>query len=253
MIALLAAAFPVLYNQLAMKIARILLGITIATSVAVAQGRGGRGGNPNGAPAEANPATQVRTGQPPVEKSVVTRHKARIGGQEISYTATAATYIIRNDDGRAEGDFLFRRLYEGRRRRTRPSGRLSFVYNGGPGSASLLHAHGTGAAAHRAHRRRPWNARAVLDRGQRRLVSGRDRHGVHRRGVDRLQPSGAGPESRRSSTAWCRTRPFFPISSINTSRATSAGRRPSSCWAKATGPRDRRSFRACSSTVMRCI
>ena len=35
----------------------------------------------------------------PEEKSVVTHHSARIGGQTINYTATAATYNIKADDG----------------------------------------------------------------------------------------------------------------------------------------------------------
>src|SRR5215469_13740372 len=35
---------------------------------------------------------------PPEEKSSVTHHTVRIGGQEINYTATAATYVIKADD-----------------------------------------------------------------------------------------------------------------------------------------------------------
>src|SRR5438270_2011905 len=33
------------------------------------------------------------------EQSVITHHTARIGGQSITYTANAATYIIRDDSG----------------------------------------------------------------------------------------------------------------------------------------------------------
>jgi len=35
----------------------------------------------------------------PEEKTVVTHHSGKIGGQAISYTATAGTYVIRADNG----------------------------------------------------------------------------------------------------------------------------------------------------------
>src|ERR1700757_271745 len=37
--------------------------------------------------------SQERRGRPAEEKSSVTHHSARIGGQEIEYTATAGTYV----------------------------------------------------------------------------------------------------------------------------------------------------------------
>src|SRR5580658_4615306 len=80
----------------------------LTACVVLAQGRGGRGGqNPNGAPAAANPATQVRTGPAPEEHFSVTKHKARVGGQEIAYTATAGTYVIRSDDGQPKASMFF--------------------------------------------------------------------------------------------------------------------------------------------------
>jgi carboxypeptidase C (cathepsin A) len=109
--------------------------MVLAACVMCAQGRGGRGGNANGAPAAPNPATEVRTGPAPVEKSSVTKHKARVGGQEISYTATAATYNILSDDGQVKASMFFVAYTKDDVADTarRP---LSFVYNGGPGSAS---------------------------------------------------------------------------------------------------------------------
>ncbi len=74
---------------------------------------------------------------PPEEKSSVTHHRARIGGQEIAYTATAATYVIRDDSGAPKATFFF--VAYTKDNVSDPSTRpLSFVYNGGPGSASLF-------------------------------------------------------------------------------------------------------------------
>ena len=79
----------------------------------------------------------------PEEKSVVTHHKVRIGGQDIAYTATAAMYIVRGtgkdraDDGAPKATVFF--VYYSKDNvpdiATRP---ISFVYNGGPGSGSMF-------------------------------------------------------------------------------------------------------------------
>ena len=74
---------------------------------------------------------------PPEEKSSVTHHTVRIGGQEINYTATAATYVIKADDGAPKAVFFFVAYTKDGVPDVvkRP---ISFVYNGGPGSASLF-------------------------------------------------------------------------------------------------------------------
>jgi carboxypeptidase C (cathepsin A) len=114
-----------------------LIGTFVLTAcVVLAQGRGGRGNqNPNAAPAAPNPATQVRTGPAPEEHSTISKHKARVGGQEISYTATAGTYVIKSDDGTPKASMFYVAYIkdEVADQSKRP---LSFVYNGGPGSAS---------------------------------------------------------------------------------------------------------------------
>ena len=78
---------------------------------------------------------QARRGPPPEEKASVTHHSARIGGQQINYTATAATYVIKADDGSPKATYFFvaytKEDVPDVSRRP-----LSFVYNGGPGSAS---------------------------------------------------------------------------------------------------------------------
>ena len=73
----------------------------------------------------------------PEEKSAVTHHSARIGGQTINYTATAATYNIKADDGTVKATmFYVAYVKDGvADAAKRP---VSFVYNGGPGSASLF-------------------------------------------------------------------------------------------------------------------
>lgn len=81
--------------------------------------------------------TQQNRARPAEEKSSVTHHSARIGGQQITYTATAATYVIKADDGTPKATFFFVAYTKDDVPDIthRP---LSFVYNGGPGSSSLF-------------------------------------------------------------------------------------------------------------------
>ncbi len=85
-------------------------------------------------PAQAQPARRAPL---PEEKSSVTHHSARIGGQQINYTATAATYIVKADDGTPKASFFFVAYTKDDVPDVskRP---LSIVYNGGPGSGSLF-------------------------------------------------------------------------------------------------------------------
>jgi carboxypeptidase C (cathepsin A) len=89
------------------------------------------------APPEPTPAQPVRHGPPPEEKTSVTHHNARIGGQQINYTATAGTYVIKSDDGTPKASIFYVAYIKDEMPDVskRP---LSFVYNGGPGSASLF-------------------------------------------------------------------------------------------------------------------
>jgi carboxypeptidase C (cathepsin A) len=92
-----------------------------------------------GAPAEGRQGAQAQKppAPPPEEKSSVTHHSAKIGGQTINYTATAATYNIKDDDGTIKASmFYVAYVKDGS---ADPAKRpISFVYNGGPGSASLF-------------------------------------------------------------------------------------------------------------------
>jgi len=87
--------------------------------------------------AEPSPPQTARRAPLPEEKSSVTHHSARIGGQQINYTATAATYIVKADDGTPKASFFFVAYTKDDVPDVskRP---LSIVYNGGPGSGSLF-------------------------------------------------------------------------------------------------------------------
>ena len=70
-----------------------------------------------------------------VAKTSVTRHKVRIGEKELSYTATAGLLPIVNDAGETEAE-IFSITYTA----DNPTGKsrpLLFIFNGGPGAASV--------------------------------------------------------------------------------------------------------------------
>lgn len=110
---------------------------TVTTSDTAAPGT-----TPRGMVESARTVTRTTTAvpyheMPPVDTTVVTQHSAMIGGQLIHYTATAGTYVIRDDSGAPKATFFFvaytRNGVSDVARRP-----VAFVYNGGPGSASLF-------------------------------------------------------------------------------------------------------------------
>ena len=71
----------------------------------------------------------------PPEKPVVTHHDLTLGGKSLKYTATAGNLLIRDDDDKPYGSiFYVAYTLDGAEAKSRP---VSFLYNGGPGSASL--------------------------------------------------------------------------------------------------------------------
>ena len=71
----------------------------------------------------------------PPEKPSVTHHDISLGGRKLQYAATAGTLIIRDEEDKPYGSmFYVAYTLDGAEARTRP---VSFLYNGGPGSASL--------------------------------------------------------------------------------------------------------------------
>ncbi|MBV8817648.1 MAG: peptidase S10, partial [Acidobacteriaceae bacterium] len=117
-----------------------LLGILSAAGLLAQQQQQRRNTPPTQGQQEVPPPSdgqQPRKGPVPEEKSSVTHHKAVIGGQSISYTATAANYVIKSDDGTPKASFFS--VYYMKDDVPDVSKRpVSFVYNGGPGSGSLF-------------------------------------------------------------------------------------------------------------------
>src|ERR1700736_5588979 len=102
---------------------------------ALAQGRGGR--PPAEAAAQAEPAAAAREEHfgPAEEKLSTTPHTVRLDEREIKYTATVGTIPIRLDSGDiAARMFFVAYAKDGEDVKTRP---VSFLYNSGPGAATL--------------------------------------------------------------------------------------------------------------------
>jgi len=117
-----------------MKTLTAFTALTASTALLHAQGNPQRNNTQQQAANTPQQQQPQRPLPPPEEKSSVTKHTARIGGQQIAYTATAATYIIKADDGSPKAVFFFVAYT---RDDADPARRpVSFVYNGGPGSAS---------------------------------------------------------------------------------------------------------------------
>jgi carboxypeptidase C (cathepsin A) len=91
-------------------------------------------------PVNATPANPVNPERPavpvPPEKSSVTSHEITLGGRPLRYVATAGNILIKADDDQPNASvFYVAYTLEGVADvRSRP---LTFLYNGGPGSASM--------------------------------------------------------------------------------------------------------------------
>jgi carboxypeptidase C (cathepsin A) len=72
----------------------------------------------------------------PEEKMVQTKHAIKIGGQEIKYTATAGTILLKLEDGTPKASVFYIAYTKDDVSDTakRP---VTFTFNGGPGSASI--------------------------------------------------------------------------------------------------------------------
>lgn len=71
----------------------------------------------------------------PPEQSSVTHHSMMLNGKTLNYTATAGTLLIRDENDKPYGSmFYVAYTLDGAKAESRP---VSFLYNGGPGSASL--------------------------------------------------------------------------------------------------------------------
>jgi carboxypeptidase C (cathepsin A) len=72
----------------------------------------------------------------PEEKIVTTKHAVHIGGQEIKYTATAGTIVLKLEDGTPKAS-IFYMAYTKDDVSDLSQRPITFTFNGGPGSASV--------------------------------------------------------------------------------------------------------------------
>ena len=109
----------------------------IVAAVAVPARAQGRGGQPPQAPPAAGESAGPREefAGAAEEKISQTSHTIRLDGREIKYTATAGTLPIRLDNGQVVARMFFvAYTKDGEDAKTRP---VSFLYNGGPGAATI--------------------------------------------------------------------------------------------------------------------
>ena len=88
------------------------------------------------APAPAPPPPPKMEEAAPVEHSSVTAHDLTLAGKPLHYTATAGTLLIRNEDEKPYGS-IFYVAYTLDPKGDAAARPVTFLYNGGPGSASL--------------------------------------------------------------------------------------------------------------------
>ncbi|HTX16683.1 MAG TPA: hypothetical protein VMD77_15390 [Candidatus Baltobacteraceae bacterium] len=84
-------------------------------------------------PAETKPAPEPTT---PKEESSVTDHTIRLGGETIPYKATASTTLLKNDKDEPVA-LMYSTAYTRSDVKDVSQRPIAFIYNGGPGSASL--------------------------------------------------------------------------------------------------------------------
>ena len=92
-------------------------------------------GGPANSPSS-NPANQEKTTPVPPENNSITEHELSLDGKTLRYTATAGTLLINGEDDQPVGSVFYvaYTLPDVTEPRTRP---VTFLYNGGPGSASM--------------------------------------------------------------------------------------------------------------------
>jgi len=121
----------------------LLIGLGLAQARAVA-GTERRGAQAAGAqapasqdPTKAAEAKSAASSKPwPCKESSVTEHTIRIGGQTIPYKATASTTLLKDEKGEPTA-LIYSTAYTRSDVKDLTQRPIAFLYNGGPGSASL--------------------------------------------------------------------------------------------------------------------
>ena len=110
----------------------LLLGLGQAVQTG-AQEAGTEAKPPDAKAADAKPAPDAAQ---PKEESSITDHTIRIGGQTISYKATASTTLLK-DDKDAPTALIYSTAYTRNDVKDLSQRPIAFIYNGGPGSSSV--------------------------------------------------------------------------------------------------------------------
>jgi carboxypeptidase C (cathepsin A) len=108
-------------ERLAVKFLVVVLFLLIATEVA-----------PQSSPAVLEVEKEAKVLR---DRQVASQHEVTIDGRRIRYTATAGTYVLREEDGTEKAEiFYIAYVRDGVDSSSRP---LTFSFNGGPGSSSV--------------------------------------------------------------------------------------------------------------------
>ena len=124
-----------------MKLRNPILLIAFAVSLAAQP-------QPAQEPAQAaQPTPKPAEAPKPKDETSITRHSVRIGGQEIRYTATAGTLVLKKEDGTPRAS-IFYIAYTKDGVADLSKRPVTFAFNGGPGSSSVwLHLGALGPSA----------------------------------------------------------------------------------------------------------
>jgi carboxypeptidase C (cathepsin A) len=195
--------------------------------------------------AEAPKEAEKKTPPEPEDKVVATKHSARIGGQEIKYTATAGMLVMKDEEGKPKAS-VFYVAYTRDDVNDLSQRPVTFTFNGGPGSASVwLHLGAFGP------RRVAMGDAGSLVPPPYKLV---DNESSLLDVTDLVFIDVPRPENRRVSfMAFKKTSSRWAISSVCMRRATSVGLRRNSLPVKVMERRGRRAFPDICSGAMECI
>ena len=124
----------------AMKLLVPILLFVVAATGAFAQRPGAASPQPEKSsaekPKEEKSKEEKKTPAPPEEKVSQTKHSIKIGGQEIKYTATAGTILLKLEDGTPKAS-IFYIAYTKDDVSDVSQRPITFSFNGGPGAASV--------------------------------------------------------------------------------------------------------------------
>ena len=112
----------------------VAIALFFGASCAIAQQPAGEKPADKGADKAAEKPKEEK--KPPEDKTVLTKHSVRIGGQEVKYTATAGTIVMKLEDGTPKASVFFVAYTKDdvSDASKRP---ITFAFNGGPGAGSL--------------------------------------------------------------------------------------------------------------------